>query len=91
GAYIAAMFMGNATQLWDTTGLYYLREYLVVLVVGIVCATPIFRTLREKLIPMPKAGTALLLAGYLGQILLFLCSIATLVMNAHNPFIYFNF
>ncbi|MBQ7846275.1 MAG: MBOAT family protein [Clostridia bacterium] len=91
GAYIAAMFMGNATQLWDATGLYYLREYLVVLLVGIVCATPIFRTLREKLIPMPKAGTALLLAGYLGQILLFLCSIAALVMNAHNPFIYFNF
>ena len=91
GAYISTMFLGSATPLYDATGLFYLREYLVVLLVGAVCATPIFRILREKLCTMPRAGTALLMVGYLGQILLFLASIASLVMNAHNPFIYFNF
>jgi len=91
GAYISTMFLGNSTILYDATGLFYLREYLVVLLIGILCATPIFRILREKLSALPKTGTALLLVGYLGQILLFLASIAALVMNAHNPFIYFNF
>lgn len=91
GQYISTMFVAGATSLADITGLSYLREYLVTIVIGVACATPIFRIIREKVSRIPKAGPVLITAGYVMHLVLFLMSVSALIMNAHNPFIYFNF
>ena len=91
GQYISTMFVAGATSLADITGLSYLREYLVTIVIGVACATPIFRIIREKVSSIPKAGPVLITAGYVMHLVLFLMSVSALIMNAHNPFIYFNF
>lgn len=91
GRYITAMFVGGASSVADITGISYLREYLITILVGLVCATPVFRVIRAKVCNMPKLGPVLLTAGYILQLMLFLMSVSALIMNAHNPFIYFNF
>lgn len=91
GQYISSMFVAGATSLADTTGLSYLREYLVTIVIGVACATPVFRIIREKVSSIPRTGPVLLTAGYVLHLVLFLMSVSALIMNAHNPFIYFNF
>lgn len=91
GQYISTMFVAGASSLADTAGLSYLREYLVTIVIGLVCATPVFRMLRTKVSALPRLGPVLLTAGYVLHLALLLMSVSALIMNAHNPFIYFNF
>ena len=91
GQYISTMLVAGASSLADATGLSYLREYLITIVIGIACATPIFRIIREKVSSIPKAGPMMIAAGYVLHLALFLMSVSALIMNAHNPFIYFNF
>lgn len=90
-------YMGNMfsarSGLVDSSGVFYLREYLVPLLTGVLCATPVFRWIGQRVRAMEnqKAACALLTVGYLFQIALFLVCVSALVMQAHNPFIYFNF
>ncbi len=90
--YLKTMFGINDAALWDAAATFNLREYILPLIAGILCSTPIFRLLRTKASQKSVAFYNLyeLLSG-LGQILLFLVSISYLVIDAHNPFIYFNF
>ncbi|MBQ4088360.1 MAG: MBOAT family protein [Clostridia bacterium] len=90
--YLKDMFAVGGGQLIDDAARFNLREYIVPLIVGIVCATPIFKILREKV----SARSALAenvwgFAAGLVQLALFMVGISYLVINAHNPFIYFNF
>ena len=79
----------------DKTGgqvLFNFREYLVPLTAGIVCSTPLFRWLHEKAAARgPVWENGYELCDGLVQLLLFAVGLSCLVMNAHNPFIYFNF
>ena len=64
----------------------------MVLVAGLLLSTPIVRYLKNKFV----ANKYLIKGisenfGYALQLLLFIVSISFLIMNAHNPFIYFNF
>ena len=92
-ACFGAMFGLNHSPLADDTLIFYLREYGTVLAAGILCATPLFARLKEKASGDgngPRAGAAegLAWAVHLG---LFLAGLGALAINAHNPFIYFNF
>lgn len=71
---------------------FYLREYRIALVIACLCSTPVFRTLKG-LAAKRGDGFSELADGVSGiiHLLLFIVSISYLVMNAHNPFIYFNF
>ena len=85
--YLKSMFglCGNAFSDGMFTG--YFEQNVILLVIGIVLCTPVFRWLKEK----TKNNNA---AGYVkafGCIVLFLLSIASLVGSSYNPFIYFNF
>ena len=90
--YTMSMFGLNGNPLFDATTVFYATEYLVLFVAGILCALPLLKKCRERL---EKRGGRLLVAGEfagaLAQFVLFLLSVSFLVMNAHNPFIYFNF
>ena len=90
--YLRAMFGAAGNPLADGVFLTYLRENAVLLVVGVLCSTPIWRRLKEALARRGDWGAATGNAlGCAVQLCLFVVSISYLAMNAHNPFIYFNF
>ena len=90
--YIAVMFAVGETGLADTQFFFQLREYVVILAAGILFAMPLVKNVKERL--AAKSEKVATLCDYVGcgvQLVLFIVSISFLVMNAHNPFIYFNF
>lgn len=66
----------------DGDALFWLRESSVILPVAVLCCLPIAHALRRRVFAC---------VGYGASYLLFLISVSQLVMNVHNPFIYFNF
>lgn len=82
GDYLAAMF--GAAPLVDGPAVFWSREMIVPLVCAAAGSAPI---LKARCL----SGAWLAVPGYAIQFALFVVSISCLVMNAHNPFIYFNF
>jgi len=83
---------GNGFGRSDTLLYFYVREYGVILVAGIICSTRLLPALKEKISSTGKNEA--IVCNFIGctvQFCLFVISISFLVMNAHNPFIYFNF
>ncbi|MDE6282349.1 MAG: MBOAT family protein, partial [Oscillospiraceae bacterium] len=63
-----------------------------VLAAGLICSTPIWRILRERLSARGAAAASVCNGiACTVQFFLFLVGVSYLEMNAHNPFIYFNF
>ena len=90
-AYIRTMF-GRGVPLTDGAYVFYSREYIFYLVLGIIGSTQLLKRCREKLfLYSDRLGSAADCVSDLSQLGLFVCSLSFLVMNAHNPFIYFNF
>ena len=85
--YIFSMFGLRGNALVDSAFTAYISQNLLLLVVGCVLCTPIFRTLRQRI----KPNLVLDLLHSLLLIGLFILSIASLVSGAYDPFIYFNF
>ena len=85
GLYLKAMF-GMGAGLADGDFLYYLRSYLPILVIGILAATPLAKTLWNKasLRARQVAIPVLVLAGLA-------LATAYLVDGTYNPFLYFRF
>ncbi len=85
--FLQSMFGFRSNPLTDGIFTEYFKQNIPLLLWGILLSTPLFRWLREK-----TAGSTL--ADYvrvIGLFMVFLLSIASLVSNAYNPFIYFNF
>ncbi len=85
--YIKSMFGLTGNVFADGIFTGWFTQNLILLVIGIVLSTPIFRFLSQKtkdnnVIGFVKAG---------GLICLFVLSVASLVSSSYNPFIYFNF
>lgn len=80
--HVKAMFGMTCGGLYDASALYELGELKVIMPVAIIVALP----LGGRMACAVGAKCAML-----GQMLLFLVSFSFLVINAHNPFIYFNF
>ena len=90
--YWKAMFGLGGNALTDDMFLFYLREYGVILAAGLLCSTPLLRVCGEKLRSAGEKWGALWdWGGEAVQLALFIVGISFLVINAHNPFIYFNF
>ena len=86
-SYLGAMFGGAALS--DSLFRFELREYALVLAAALLCATPVFKILSEK---SEERGSCLgSVIDWLVDIILFTVSLSFLIMNAYNPFIYFNF
>ncbi len=66
------------------SALYFLRNYGVLVLVGILCATPLPKKIYERL----KTAT---LARGLVLLLIFLLTIAYMVDATNSPFLYFRF
>ena len=91
-SYIGSMFALNGSAPVDGQFVFWFREYLVILVAGVLCSMPVFAWMKEKLAKKrEKVELACTCLGYAVQLILFVVSVSYLVMDAHNPFIYFNF
>jgi len=83
-AYIGAMFGVGDIPFSSAETLYYLRSYTVVIIIGIIGATPLPKTLANKAKFTTFAEPVVLL------LLLAVCT-AYLVDGSFNPFLYFRF
>ena len=85
--YIKSMFGLNGNPLLDGMFTGYFTQNAILLTIGLILSTPLFKTIKEK-------TSSSEVAGYLrsaGLIILFALSVACLVSSSYNPFIYFNF
>lgn len=85
--YLRSMFgmAGNAF----TDGMFngWFVQNIVLLILGVVLSTPLFRFLSQK----TKNSNVVSFVKVGGLICLFVLSVASLVSSSYNPFIYFNF
>ena len=93
GIYLKTMFGLNHRQFMDDALLFYFRDYIMVLLAGILCCTPLFTKLKEMVGGMKEGVCGVMTDAiiWVVQLALFLSSVGALLMGAHNPFIYFNF
>lgn len=87
--YIKVMFFLNGNKIIDSTFIYYLHTNLILLIILILCSTPIVNKVFKKIIKNGKME-GVTLAVIVQFVLLFL-SIAYLVNETYNPFLYFRF
>ncbi len=92
GHYLSAMLGFGSTGLFDINAGFYFLQYGVIFGAGILCSTPLFRTIGNKICEKHRLGEAFCHGvSYTVQAILFLVSVSFIIMDAHNPFIYFNF
>lgn len=87
--YIKVMFFLNGNKIIDSTFIYYLHTNLILLIILILCSTPIVNKVLKKIIQNGRME-GVTLAVTVQFVLLFL-SIAYLVNETYNPFLYFRF
>ncbi len=89
--YIKAMLGASGVPLVSTEFIYYLKEYLIILVLSLVGATPLVKKIATRLTEIKGVKT---LVGILEPILLIALLVlvtAYLVDGSFNPFLYFRF
>ncbi|MBP3672838.1 MAG: MBOAT family protein [Oscillospiraceae bacterium] len=86
GADLAGMFGLGGLPMMTAETAYYLRSYAVILLLGIVGATPV---VKQVVMRLPERATAVL--EPLAMIALLLVCTAYLVDGSFNPFLYFRF
>ncbi|MDR0819807.1 MAG: MBOAT family protein [Oscillospiraceae bacterium] len=93
GAALSRMFGFGAESLAGTESLYYLRSYLVPLIIGAIGCTPLPKRIAEKLLAsetrLGKAASTALEPLTIAVLLIVIT--AFLVDGSFNPFIYFRF
>ena len=87
GQDIAGMFGSSDIPLVSTEALYYLRSYAVLLILGILGATPLVRNFAVRL---ERRSFGTLLRPVAAMAMLLVCT-AYLVDGSFNPFLYFRF
>ncbi len=89
-SYVGGMFGGGvpfASQEW----LYYLKDYGLIVLIGIISATPIPKNLLARLCKNTKLASVWSIAEIVLLAVLVLVSTAYLVDGSFNPFLYFRF
>lgn len=87
--YISVMFGFSGNSLIDNTFIYSLYTNLILLVISIICATPILNKIMQKLKQTYNSKGAILLA--ISHIFILFLATAYLVNESYNPFLYFRF
>lgn len=83
--YLAAMF-GAGTAFADAQSSYIFSSNLLLLIIGIFCATPLYKSIIKRFNP-EKVDKAKIIAY---PLLLILC-IVFMISETYNPFLYFRF
>lgn len=84
--YIKSMFMLNGNDLFDLQTIVYLRNYIVLLVLCCIAATPIVTSWAKKFFTGKKEFYVVI-----WNALMLLISLMYIVDASYNPFLYFRF
>lgn len=94
--YIGAMFGFNSVGAWDIHALYYVMQYGILLVIGILGATPLLKNIINLIevkslesLMTKIIGRDIALTGY--YLFVLFVSIIYMVSSTFNPFIYYRF
>lgn len=88
--YFSAMFGLNGQGFITEVFLYNIRNYGVIIGIGVILSTPIYKVLEAKVATLRYKNIiyGCAAAGFIG---LFIVTVSNLVMNTYNPFLYFRF
>lgn len=89
--YVGGMFGAGGIKLASSECFYYLRSYGVMLLVGIVGATPLVKNVCLKLASGQKTSKIINVIEPIVLVALLLLCTAFLVDGSFNPFLYFRF
>lgn len=91
-SYIGSMFALTGNPLWATDCLWYAGNYGVILAVAVLLAFPIYPWIKRKVQTLGRsAGNMISMVSMLGYVVLFVLTVACLVSDTYNPFLYFRF
>ncbi len=85
--YIRAMFAGGT--IFNSESIYYFKNYIFIIIIGIICSLPVWKKLKEKI--DKRNSTVLEILTSLGYVAIFILCTASLVTDSFNPFLYFRF
>ena len=88
---ITAMFGGQHIPIVTFESVYYLRSYLIIIVIAIIGATPFPKKLAERAEKNKRTSLAFNVAEPIVLILLLTVCTAFLIDGSFNPFLYFRF
>lgn len=81
----------NTNWVIDSNVIYFLREYGVYILMGIVFAMPVAGMLNMQIEKFETLNRIKLIVLPIGYGIVFLWAVSFLILGMHNPFIYFNF
>lgn len=90
-SYITAMFGGQNIPIVTFESVYYLRSYLIILIVAIIGATPLPKKLAAAVEKSKHTSLAYNVAEPIVLMLLLTVCTAFLIDGSFNPFLYFRF
>ncbi len=88
-SYFSSLFGIHACALVDATGLFYLKNYLLLFVICAICCGPWLMRLFRRFSLRKKSWHRAVAVGV--YMVIFLLCIASLVNETYNPFLYFRF
>ena len=88
--YIKVMFYTNQAALYNAEALYYLRNYFIIILIGIICSIPIIGYIRKKQKSKQRKIISSVFVSIIYLVIFLLCT-ASLVSDTFNPFLYFRF
>ena len=88
---IIGLLGANGESLINASTVYYLKSYLVVLVIAIIGSTPFLKNIIEKLKTKTNANKIINLLEPIAMASILIIVTAYLVDNSYNPFLYFRF
>ena len=89
GTYLSTMFGLNGASFENLKAIYYLSNYIVIIIIGIICSIPILQHKKKKENIEETIGVSILTS--ICYVAIIILSTASLVNNSFNPFLYFRF
>lgn len=87
--YFMTIFHMNGTSFVNNEAIYYLNNYFIIILIGIILSTPLIKNILNRFEKKNTVTTNVLISViYLS---IFLLSTASLVSDTYNPFLYFRF
>ena len=90
-ANIIGLFGLNGECFVNSYTLYYLKNYLVIIIAGIIGATPILKDLIQSLRKKSSLNKIINIIEPIYMVILILIVTSYLIDNSYNPFLYFRF
>ncbi len=88
---VGGLFGVGVSGLIDGNTIYYLRSYALVLTLGVIAATPLAKTVVEKMKENSLGAKVIDIATPIFVLVMLITTTAYLVDGSFNPFLYFRF